>query len=177
MAVVVVLRRMIFGMLCICFQLQAQSSLQGYTFGPGDTLKITVYQEPDLSVTAKVSQQGFIDLPLLGSVKLAGMTQQQSKQYLEERLRDGYLVAPSVSITVDKYRPFFIYGEVRSPGSFAYQPDITVEQALALAGGLLDRASRKEWNIQRGQDKKTFPAVADTILLPGDVLKIEKSFF
>lgn len=155
----------------------AQSTLQGYTFGPGDSVRISVYQEPDLSQTAEISQQGYLDMPLLGSIKLAGLTQQQAKNFLEERLKDGYLVAPSVSITVDKYRPFFIYGEVRNPGSFAYQPDITVEQALALAGGLLDRASRKEWNIQRGQDKQTFPANADTVLLPGDVLKIEKSFF
>lgn len=152
-------------------------SLQGYKFGPGDAIKISVYQELDLSVTAEISQQGFIDMPLLGSIKLTGHTQQSAKEYLERRLRDGYLVSPSVSITVDSYRPFFIYGEVRNPGSYDYQPDITLEQAIALSGGLLDRASRSAWHIQRGADKATFKAAADTIILPGDVIKIDKSFF
>ncbi len=158
-------------------QPQATQGLQGYKFGPGDSIKISVYLEPDLSVTAEISQQGFIDMPLLGSIRLTGHTQQSAKEYLEQRLKDGYLVAPSVSITVDSYRPFFIYGEVRNPGSYAYQPDITLEQAIALSGGLLDRASRSAWQIQRGADKATFKASSDTIILPGDVIKIDKSFF
>lgn len=169
----------VFAMLC-SYAAQADSttaSLQSYMFGPGDTIKISVYQEADLSVTAEISQQGFIDMPLLGSVKMTGLTQQGAKEHLEQLLRDGYLVAPSVSITVDSYRPFFIYGEVRTPGSYPYQPDITLEQAIALSGGLLDRASRSQWHIQRGADKATFVAKSDTIILPGDVIKIEKSFF
>ncbi len=153
------------------------SGLQSYKFGPGDALKISVYQEPDLAVTAEISQQGYIDMPLLGSIKMTGHTQQSAKEYLEQRLKDGYLVSPSVSITIDSYRPFFIYGEVRNPGSYDYQPDITLEQAIALSGGLLDRASRSAWHIQRGADKATFKAEADTIILPGDVIKIDKSFF
>jgi polysaccharide biosynthesis/export protein VpsN len=153
------------------------STLQSYMFGPGDTIRISVYQEVDLSVTAEISQQGFIDMPLLGSVKMTGLTQQSAKEHLEQLLRDGYLVSPSVSITVDSYRPFFIYGEVRNPGSYPYQPDITLEQAIALSGGLLDRASRSKWHIQRGVDKATFVAKSDTIILPGDVIKIDKSFF
>lgn len=160
---------------------QAESTvaagLQSYKFGPGDALKISVYQEPDLFVTAEISQQGYIDMPLLGSIKMTGHTQQSAKEYLEQRLRDGYLVSPSVSITIDSYRPFFIYGEVRNPGSYDYQPDITLEQAIALSGGLLDRASRSAWHIQRGADKATFKAEADTVILPGDVIKIDKSFF
>ncbi len=158
-------------------QTPAAPGLQSYKFGPGDSIKISVYLEPDLSVTAEISQQGFIDMPLLGSIRLTGHTQQSAKEYLEQRLKDGYLVAPSVSITVDSYRPFFIYGEVRNPGSYHYQPDITLEQAIALSGGLLDRASRSAWQIQRGADKATFKASSDTIILPGDVIKIDKSFF
>ncbi|RVU37290.1 polysaccharide export protein [Rheinheimera riviphila] len=166
------------GMCSLAAQADATpATLQSYMFGPGDTIKISVYQEADLSVTAEISQQGFIDMPLLGSVKMTGLTQQSAKEHLEQLLKDGYLVAPSVSITVDSYRPFFIYGEVRSPGSYPYQPDITLEQAIALSGGLLDRASRSQWHIQRGADKATFVAKSDTIILPGDVIKIEKSFF
>lgn len=177
-----VIKRLLWGCLLSLFlpvqaETAAGSAMQGYTFGPGDAIKISVYQEPDLSVTAEISQQGYIDMPLLGSIKMTGHTQQSAKEYLEQRLKDGYLVAPSVSITVDSYRPFFIYGEVRNPGSFDYQPDITLEQAIALSGGLLDRASRSAWFIQRGADKTTFKAAADTVVMPGDVIKIEKSFF
>lgn len=172
----------VFGLICCLCNMdvradESPSTLQSYMFGPGDTIKISVYQEPDLSVTAEISQQGFIDMPLLGSVKMTGLTQQSAKLHLEQLLQDGYLVSPSVSITVDSYRPFFIYGEVRSPGSYPYQPDITLEQAIALSGGLLDRASRSQWHIQRGADKATFVAKSDTIILPGDVIKIDKSFF
>ncbi|PAJ76364.1 hypothetical protein CJF42_00230 [Pseudoalteromonas sp. NBT06-2] len=150
---------------------------QGYEFGPGDSLSISVYQENDLAYSGQISQQGIVDFPLLGSVNLSGLTQKEAKSHLEKRLKDGYLVSPSVSIQVSSYRPFFIYGEVRNPGSYKYQPDITLEQVIALSGGLKDRASRKKWTIQRGIDKATFLAKYSTIILPGDVIKIEKSFF
>jgi len=150
---------------------------QGYEFGPGDSLSISVYQENDLAYSGQISQQGLVDLPLLGSINLSGLTQKEAKSHLEALLKDGYLVSPSVSIQVSSYRPFFIYGEVRSPGSYKYQPDITLEQVIALSGGLKDRASRKKWTIQRGVDKSTFVAEPSTIILPGDVIKIEKSFF
>jgi len=150
---------------------------QGYEFGPGDSLTISVYQESDLAYSGQISQQGLVDFPLLGSVNLSGLTQKEAKSHLEGLLKDGYLVSPSVSIQVSSYRPFFIYGEVRSPGSYKYQPDITLEQVIALSGGLKDRASRKTWTIQRGIEKSTFIAKSSTIILPGDVIKIEKSFF
>lgn len=150
---------------------------KAYELGAGDHIHISVYQEPDLSFSGQVSQQGKVDFPLLGSIELSGFTQQQAKIHLEALLKDGYLVAPSVSIRVSNYRPFFIYGEVRSPGSYAYQPDITLEQVIALSGGLKDRASRTQWQIQRGQNKTLFLAKSDTVILPGDVIKIEKSFF
>jgi polysaccharide export outer membrane protein len=107
---------MLWVMFCWMCSIAAQAdatpaTLQSYMFGPGDTIKISVYQEDDLSVTAEISQQGFIDMPLLGSVKMTGLTQQSAKEHLEQLLKDGYLVAPSVSITVDSYRPCFFLME------------------------------------------------------------------
>lgn len=167
-------------MIFIClliFPAYSSGISQGYEFGPGDSLSISVYQENDLAYSGQISQQGLVHLPLLGSVKLSGLTQKAAKSHIETLFKDGYLVSPSVSIQVSSYRPFFIYGEVRNPGSYKYQPDITLEQVIALSGGLKDRASRKKWTIQRGIDKSTFVAESATIILPGDVIKIEKSFF
>lgn len=161
----------------ICLPNVALSQGDVYRFGPGDSLDITVYLEDDLSFPSQISQQGLIDFPLLGNIKLNGLTQTEAKQHIEGLLRDGYLVAPSVSIRVLSYRPFFIYGEVRSPGSYTYQPDITIEQVIALSGGLKDRASSTKWTIQRGLDKRVFQVMSDTIVQPGDVIKIDKSFF
>ncbi|AWB67021.1 sugar ABC transporter substrate-binding protein [Saccharobesus litoralis] len=155
----------------------AEEIKQGYKFGPGDNIKVSVYLEPDLAYDGQISQEGKIDFPLLGSVDFTGLTQTEAKQKLELMLRDGYLVNPIVAIQVKKYRPFFIYGEVRNPGSYDYQPDITLEQVLALSGGLKDRASREQWTIQRGSRKLTFKAQPHTVILPGDIIKIDKSFF
>jgi len=148
-----------------------------YRLGPGDSLQITVYQEADLSFSGQISQQGFIDFPLLGNIELNGRTQQQAKTQIEQLLGADYLVTPSVSVRVSTYRPFFIYGEVRSPGSYAYQPDISIEQVIALSGGLKDRASNNHWTVQRGLEKKVFKVLSETIVHPGDVIKIHKSFF
>ena len=148
-----------------------------YLLGAEDRIVVSVYLEPDLSVATKISQTGHIDFPLLGRVKLAGLTLKSAKAHIEARLRDGYLVKPSVSIAVEQYRPFFIYGEVIRPGSYKYQPGITLEQVIALAGGLKDRASKKEWYILRGINKEKIPGQSDTKIRPGDVIKIEKSFF
>ncbi|WP_111977696.1 polysaccharide biosynthesis/export family protein [Algibacillus agarilyticus] len=164
--------------LCFCSTAISADELgHRYQFGPGDHLKIKVYQETDLAFDGQISQQGKIDFPLLGSVHIAGLTQFNAKEMLENLLKNGYLVTPNVSIQVTDYRPFFIYGEVRNPGSYKYQPDITLEQVVALSGGLKDRASRTKWTIQRGTDKQTFTADANTIILPGDIIKIDKSFF
>jgi len=148
-----------------------------YRLGPGDSLRITVYQEDDLSFVGQISQQGFIDFPLLGNIELVGRSQQEAKTSIEALLGEDYLVKPSVSVLVTTYRPFFIYGEVRSPGSYAYQPDITIEQVIALSGGLKDRASSSQWTVQRGLEKKVFTVLSETIVHPGDVIKIHKSFF
>lgn len=150
---------------------------QIYRFGPGDTIRVSVYLESDLYFEGQISQQGSIDFPLLGSLTLKGLTQQEAKHYIEQQLKDGYLVSPNVSVRIVSYRPFFIYGEVRKPGSYPYQPNITLEQAIVLAGGLKDRASREQWTIQRGEKSNIFKASADSIVQPGDVIKVEKSFF
>ena len=148
-----------------------------YQLGPGDEIEVLVYQEPELRTFSKLSQSGQIDLPLIGQIKLEGLTVTQAKLGIETAYKQGYLVKPNVTITVRTYRPFFIHGEVKAPGSYKYQADLNIEQAIALAGGLKDRASSSKWVIWRGYPRESFIGIKDTTIMPGDVIKIEKSFF
>lgn len=148
-----------------------------YLLGAGDTLELLVYQEPDLRTVTKLTQSGYINMPLVGQIKLEGMTIEEATSEIEKKLRDGYLVYPDVTLIIREYRPFFIHGEVYHPGSYKYQAEINLEQAIALAGGLKDRASRSEWKIWRGFPQKLFIAKKGEKVLPGDVIKIDKSFF
>lgn len=148
-----------------------------YQLGAGDEIEIIVFQEKELNTKAKISQAGKVHLPLVGEVTLEGLTLNQAKSQVEALYLDGYLVNPNVTIVVRQYRPFFIHGEVQNPGSYKYQAELTIEQAIALAGGLKDRASRDKWQIWRGYPQTSFTATPDTVIMPGDVIKIEKSFF
>ena len=148
-----------------------------YQLGPGDEIEIFVFQETELTTKAKVSQAGNISMPLIGQVALEGLTSKEAKEEIERLFADGYLVSPNVTIIVRQYRPFFIHGEVKRPGSYKYQAELTLEQAIALSGGLKDRASSSKWTILRGFPQTSFIADKQTVIMPGDVIKIEKSFF
>lgn len=153
------------------------SAATEYQLGPGDEIEIYVFQETELTTKAQISQAGNISLPLVGQVPLEGLTANEAKRQIEDLYRDGYLVNPSVTIIVRQYRPFFIHGEVKNPGSYKYQAELTVEQAIALSGGLKDRASSSKWVILRGYPQQQVAAEKQTVIMPGDVIKIEKSFF
>lgn len=156
-----------------CFVVSASE----YQLGPGDEIEILVFQEPELNVKAKISQAGHVNLPLIGEVSLEGLTSSKAKKQIELLYKDGYLVNPNVTFIVRQYRPFFIHGEVKQPGSYKYQAEITVEQAIALSGGLKDRASTADWEVLRGYPQVTTKVDKNSVVLPGDVIKIKKSFF
>jgi len=151
--------------------------LQEYQLGPGDMIGVSVYGEPDLSLKTKISKAGTIDMPLVGSVSIEKKTVEQVRDLLVSKFKDGYLVSPQVIVVVEEYRPFFIYGAVRLSGSFKYQADLTVEQAITLAGGLKERASNSEWYIVRDGQRQEHKAEKGTMVFPGDVIKIEQSLF
>lgn len=163
--------------LLIIFTSSLYADNNEYQLGPGDEIEIFVYQESELKTLTKLSQSGQVDLPLVGQVKLEGLSIQQAKTVIEQRYADGYLLNPDITIMVRNYRPFFIHGEVKTPGSYKYQADINLEQAIALAGGLKDRASGSKWVIWRGFPRESFTAKKSSQILPGDVIKINKSFF
>ncbi|RMD69472.1 MAG: polysaccharide export protein [Gammaproteobacteria bacterium] len=149
-----------------------------YRLATGDTIHIHVFGEKDLSVDATVNERGVISYPLLGELKVAGMTVQEVEDLITRRLKDGYLVNPRVNVTVKEYRPFFITGAVNSPGSYPYRPGLTLRQAVTLAGGFTERASKGRIYVihEGGPDKPERMHLNDPVR-PGDTITVKESFF
>ncbi len=150
-----------------------------YTLGSGDEVKVTVFNHDDLSGKFFINEIGVISLPLVGNLKLGGMTLREAESVIKDALQPDFLVNPRVSVQVMNYRPFYIIGEVNEPGSYPYVNGMTVTEAVALAGGYTYRAKKKEVLIIRGTDqaKKETPATDTTAVLPGDVIKVPERFF
>lgn len=148
-----------------------------FSIGPGDVIVIKVYNEPDLSVKANVSQSGILKIPLVGDIVVAGKTSKELSEELEMAYFDGYLVNPSVSVMIESYRPFFIRGAVSKSGAYKFEYDLTVDQAIAIAGGLKDRASKRDWYVIRGVEKSRLKVTKESRIFPGDILEIEESLF
>lgn len=106
-----------------------------YILGTGDKLRIAVFEEPELSGDFDVDSSGSISLPLIGEVTTNGLDPRDLEARIIEQLRDGYLINPQVTVKVLEYRPFYILGGVRTPGSYPYVNGMTVLNAVALAGG------------------------------------------
>lgn len=157
----------------------AQDASERYLLGEGDKIAIQVFDEPDLTLDAQIGASGVINYSYLGDLRVAGKTAQEIEQEITRLLQDGYLVNPSVNVTVEQYRPFYINGEVRSPGSYPYQPGLTLDKAIALAGGLTDRASRRKMYVVSASstDQKQVKAKMQTKIAPGDIISIKEGFF
>lgn len=150
-----------------------------YELAASDKVRLTVFDEPDLSGEFEVDSQGGIDVPLVGNVKIAGFTLNQAKVELEKAFKDGYLINPKVSLDITTFRPFYILGEVKQPGSYPYASGLTVLNAVALSGGFTYRADKGDITIQREiAGKKVEMEVSEkTLVLPGDVITVDERFF
>lgn len=149
-----------------------------YRLGSGDRLRITVYQEEDLSGEFEVSDTGDVSMPLIGGVGAAGRTIDELKDAIEIAFRDGYLRNPQVSIEVMNYRPFYVIGEVNEPGSYPYRSGLDVLTAVAMGGGFTFRADENDITIQRaGDPENEIPARKSTRVLPGDVIRVDERLF
>ena len=149
-----------------------------YTLGSGDRLKITVFGEDDLSGEFQVDGSGRISFPLIGEVRARGLTLRQLESRLSEKLKDGYLVNPRISLEVLNYRPFYILGEVSSPGKYEYIAGINLYNAIAMAGGYTHRARKNRAEITRiNPDEVIEDADHSTVVLPGDVIYIRERLF
>lgn len=149
-----------------------------YVLGPGDKVEIKVFGEPDLEVSALLGNRGEINYPFLGKITLTGLTISQVEKTISRGLKPDYLINPNVYAQVVEYRPFYIHGEVKSPGAYPYQPAMTVNQAVALAGGLTERASVDKIFIFKEQTKQQQQkGTLNSQIAAGDTIKIEQRLF
>ncbi len=123
--------------LAVLFLAGVEAATPSYVLGTGDKLRITVFGEPDLSGEFEVGASGAVSLPLIGDVSTVESDLRQLERKIIAKLKDGYLKKPQVTVEVLQYRPFFILGNVKKPGSFPYVNGMTVLNAIALAGGYL----------------------------------------
>ena len=151
-----------------------------YRVGTDDEIIITVYNEDNLSNKYTIPNSGTINMPLIGETALSGCSLKQIEQLLFDKYTDGYLVNPNISVSISQYRPFYIIGEVREPGSYDYIVDMNIVQAVALAGGFTYRANKKNAKILKGQsnNKPVYEnAAIESKVRPGDVIFIKERFF
>lgn len=167
----------IFGILVSCSSIATDLD---YRLGPGDTIVVSVYGEQDLFREIRVNKSGKFSYPFIGDIELLGKTTNELALSIDKGLRGDYLINPQVSVSIKSYRPFFINGEVVKPGGYPYQDGLTLDKAIALAGGLTPRASKSDWSITRkktGGGKDKFKADINSGVKPDDIIHIGQSFF
>ena len=120
-----------------------------YRLDAGDRLRVVVYGQEGLTNTYAIDAGGSITMPLIGSVPARGKTPAALAADITAKLRNGFIREPSVAVEIEAYRPFFILGEVAAPGQYPYVPNMTVESAVAIAGGFSPRALRDRVTITR----------------------------
>ncbi len=150
-----------------------------YTLDSGDKLRIVVFGQDTLSNNYTVDAQGQINMPLIGSVPARGMTTAQLSGAIASRLKQSFIRDPSVAVDVETYRPFFVLGEVTFPGQYPYVPNMTVENAIAIAGGFTPRAYKAKVTVTRqvqGQAAR-YELPMRVPVRPGDTITVTERWF
>jgi polysaccharide biosynthesis/export protein len=151
----------------------------GYTLDSGDRLRVVVFGQDGLTNSYVVDASGHIDMPLIGSVAAGGLTTDQLSGRIAEQLRQGFIREPHVAVEIEAYRPFFILGEVTQPGQYPYVANMTVETAVAIAGGFGPRGYHKSVMISRNSGGRSyrFEVPITYPLCPGDTVQVEERWF
>jgi polysaccharide biosynthesis/export protein len=150
-----------------------------YLLASGDRLRVIVFGQDNLSNSFSVDGAGNISMPLIGLVRANGLTTADLERVVEERLRNGYLRDPRVSIEVEAFRPFFVLGEVTTAGQYPFINGMTVQNAIAVAGGFTPRGSQSGVDITRIFSGRpvTFAAPLNFPVRPGDTIAVRERFF
>ncbi|WP_297494104.1 polysaccharide biosynthesis/export family protein [Acidocella sp.] len=146
-----------------------------YLLGPGDALTIRIYDQPQLSGSYQVDDSGCISMPLLGAVQAGGRSTAALEAAISDGLRqNGLILHPAVSAEISTYRPFYILGEVNTPGQYPYRPGMTALTAISIAGGFTYRGCQAYVGItrERGSQPVQYRASTSALVQPGDVITV-----
>jgi polysaccharide biosynthesis/export protein len=150
-----------------------------YRLDAGDRLRVVVYGQEGLTNTYAIDAGGAINMPLIGAVAARGRTTSGLAAEIAAKLRSGYIREPSVAVEIETYRPFFILGEVAAPGQYPYVPNMSVETAVAIAGGFSPRAKRDRVTLTHASEQGATRIVVPlgTAVAPGDTVLIGERWF
>ena len=150
-----------------------------YTLDSGDKLRIVVFGQDALSNNYTVDAAGQVTLPLAGAIEARGLTTAQLGNAIAGRLKSGFVRDPSVAVEIETYRPFFVLGEVTYPGQYPYVPNMTVEKAIAIAGGFTPRATRDKVTVTRKVQgvPARYALPLRYPLRPGDTVEVSERWF
>ncbi|RYD91442.1 MAG: polysaccharide export protein [Sphingomonadales bacterium] len=152
-----------------------------YRVGTGDVLRVSTYMETDLTNEFTVLPNGKLAFPLTGEVDVAGMTTEEIRLMLEQRLGGGMVKNPKVAVNIAEFRPIYILGEVSKPGRYPFEANMTLQRAVAVAGGYTVRANSRQLILHRDGDtvNRRVPLEVKTqfTLRPGDTLTVPKRYF
>jgi polysaccharide export outer membrane protein len=149
---------------------------QAYTLDSGDKLRVVVFGQDGITSSYTVDAGGNVNMPLIGTVPARGYTTQQLSKIIGDRLKQGYVREPHVTVEVEAYRPFFILGEVTTPGQYPYVANMTAETAIAIAGGFAPRASKSKVELTRNNSQQQFhgDVPLNYPLRPGDTVVVKE---
>ena len=138
-----------------------------------------MFGQEGISGSYAVDAGGNINLPLAGGVPARGFSTEQLAKMIGERLKQGYVREPHVTVSIEAYRPFFILGEVTTPGQYPYVPNMTAENAIAIAGGFAPRADKGAVELTRNSGPQRFSGQVplNYPLQPGDTVKVKERWF
>ena len=150
-----------------------------YKLDAGDKLRVVVYGQEGLTNSYAIDAGGSITMPLIGAVPARGRTAAGLAAAITAKLRNGYIRDPSVAVEIESYRPFFILGEVAAPGQYPYVPNMSVESAVAIAGGFSPRARRDVVTLTHSDSSGSMRVVVPlgTVVSPGDTVLVGERWF
>jgi len=151
----------------------------GYTLDAGDKLRVVVFGQDGLTNSYNVDAAGNITMPLIGTVPARGLSTAELSAAIGARLKQGFIREPHVAVEIETYRPFFILGEVTFPGQYPFVANMTVETAVAIAGGFTPRAYHTDVVISRTVRGETIRATVPVTapVRPGDTITINERWF
>ncbi len=150
-----------------------------YTLDSGDKLRVTVFGQPDLSGEFSVDGSGNIAIPLIPPVAAGGLTTNELQASIADALSRTLLRNPNVSVQVTEFRPFFILGEVSKAGQYPFVNGMTVQSAVAIAGGFSYRANQNTVHVTRkhGGRLVELDLPAGAPVRPGDTILVKERYF